>query len=361
MRARVTPLKDPVWRDVGGWVECANNALEPNPFFEPDWLMPAVEYLGVQGAALVMAEHGGRIEACVPYFEAQASGPRATRQRRILYTRVVPAAIAVGTPLVTPDGGLEALACVMDELGRQARCRGADLVVWEWLAADGQVVPLLRQAAAGSGTSLASFDWWERGLLRRQRDSSGKYWLDGIGGHRQRTIRQHANRLAAALGTEPMVRVRTDFAAADAFVRLEASGWKGDGAGMAFDRQPGTRLFFTTVCERYLARGRMWFLSLEGPAGPLAMLCCIRSGEGVFAYRTAYDEEYARFGPGVQVFLAAMEHFDQGTDAAWMDCCSASGNQHLLGLFPDRRTITTMISRVRARPHEHLAVPIAGR
>ena len=91
-----------------------------------------------------------------------------------------------------------------------------------------------------------------------------------------------------------------------AFLRLEASGWKRRRpGGLAFRRRPATTRFFEAVCSRYMRDGRMWFLSLEGRGAPLAMICCVRAGEGVFAYRTAYDEALAKFGPGVSVATAA--------------------------------------------------------
>jgi hypothetical protein len=143
--------------------------------------------------------------------------------------------------------------------------------------------------------------------------------------------------------------VRTDGGAVDAFLRLEASGWKGNQPdGLALWREATKTKFFEVVCGRYIDDGRMWFLSLEGEDGPIAMICCLRAGAGVFAYRTAYDEDLAKYGPGVQVFLAAMEHFDSETDARWFDTCAARDNQHLLGLFPDRRMMATVMFRAAA-------------
>jgi hypothetical protein len=133
-------------------------------------------------------------------------------------------------------------------------------------------------------------------------------------------------------------------------MQLEASGWKGhESEGLALGREVRASSFFETVCDRYIKEGRMYFLSLEGNEVPIAMICCVRAGEGLFAYRTAYDEKLAKYGPGVEVFLAAMEHFDRETDASWFDTCAVRDNQHLLGLFPDRRTMATVMFRVPGR------------
>jgi hypothetical protein len=46
------------------------------------------------------------------------------------------------------------------------------------------------------------------------------------------------------------------------------------------------------------------------------MICMVRAGEGEFAFRTAYDEDLAKFGPGVEVFVDAMQQFERSTDGA---------------------------------------------
>jgi hypothetical protein len=356
MRARIVAPNDLTSMELARWSECAASSLEPNPFFEPNWLLPALEYLNESPTAmLVLAEHKGSVQACVPIVEVTADENSAGGHGKhsALETRVAPTAVTLATPLVTAEGGCEALACVMMEIGREADRRGAGLVIMEWVGYDGPIALLLKEVAAETQHLLVEFDVWERGFLRRRVGDEECYWLRGIGKNRSRTIRQHRRHLDAALGMSRSLRARTDGAAVDAFLRLEASGWKAHRPdGLAFWRHAATTKFFKAVCGPYLDDGRMWFLSLEENEAPVAMICCIRAGEGIFAYRTAYDEDLARFGPGVETFLAAMEHFDRETDACWFDTCSARDNQHLLGLFPDRRTMATVMFRV---PSSHNA------
>ena len=354
MEVRVVSLRELTDEDLAGWNRCAADALEANPFFEPDWLLTALGRLGESPtASVVLVGRGDTIDAVVPVADVVADGPGAAgpESHAALLTRVAPTAVALGTPLITAEGGLDAATCLLTALVCEAEHRGAGLVVMEWLGDDGPVVELLREAAARTDRHLIEFDSWDRALLRRG-DGVGTgdgqpYWLRGIGKNRRRTIRQHRRHLAAALGSDLVVRRRTDTAAVDRFLALEASGWKGQAAdGLAFGRESCSTLFFEDVCCRYLRSGRMWFASLEGPDAPIAMICLVRAGNGVFAYRTAYDESYAKHGPGVEVFLAAMEQFVQDEDAGWLDTCSAPGNDHLLGLFPDRHAMATLMVRV---------------
>ena len=350
MQARVVAPTELTSSDVAGWSACAAASIEPNPFFEPDWLLPALAHLDESPATvLVLAEHDGAVHACVPIATSafEEDGVGGGRTHSTLVTRVTPTAIALGTPLVTADRALDALTCIMNQIRWMAEECGAGLAVMEWVATDGPTAPLLKEAAIRTGHPLIEFDRWERGFLRRPPDYEDSYWLRAVGKNRRRTIRQHRRALDAAFGTTSRLRTRTDTAAIDAFLRLEASGWKGhEPGGRALRRQTGSATFFDEACRRYIDKGCLWFVSLECDGGPIAMICCLRAGDGVFAIRTAYDEGLARFGPGIEVFLGAMEHFDHETDAQWFDTCSDPDNHHLLGLFPDRRTMATMLFRL---------------
>ena len=365
MEVRVVSLRALTDEDLAGWNRCAAAALEPNPFFEPDWLLPALGRLGESPTArLVFVGHGDIVDAVVPVADVvvDATGVAGPGHHAALLTRVAPTAVALGTPLITAEGGLDAATRLVEGLECEARHSGAGLVVMEWVGDDGPVAGLLREATARADCHLVEFECWERALLRRlDGDVAGHvaagvaadapYWLRGIGKNRRRTIRQHRNHLETALGSDVVVRRRTDAAAVDQFLALEASGWKGHvPGGLAFGRESCSTLFFEDVSRRYLGSGRMWFASLEGPDAPVAMVCLVRAGNGVFAYRTAYDESFARHGPGVEVFLAAMEQFVLGEDARWLDTCSAPGNAHLLGLFPDRHAMATFMVRAPTAP-----------
>lgn len=284
-------------------------------------------------------------------------GTEAHRAHAALVTRVTPTVIPLGTPLVTTTGGREAAACLVKGLSEQAERVGADLVIMDWVGNDGPTAQLLRDVAAHATHPLLEFESWERALLRRRSGDDGQYWLRRVGKHRLRTIRQHRRHLDAALETSLGLRKRVDNAAIDEFLRLEASGWKGHRPdGLAFRRQEGPARFFDEVCRRYIDEGRLWFISLEAAGSPIAMICFVRAGEGEFAFRTAYDEEFARFGPGVQLFVDAMDDFARRTDACWLDTCSAPGNEHLLGLFPDRHAMATFMFRVPASARHTLTV-----
>jgi hypothetical protein len=73
VRTRLTTLADLSERDVGAWRDLSARALEPNPFAEPDFVLPAAGRLGAGGEALLTVEDGSDLTA-----ETYRSHERAT-------------------------------------------------------------------------------------------------------------------------------------------------------------------------------------------------------------------------------------------------------------------------------------------
>jgi CelD/BcsL family acetyltransferase involved in cellulose biosynthesis len=320
VQCRIVGPEELTTADLAAWSDCAAASLEPNPFLEPAWLLPAIEHLDESPTArLAIVEHDGAIHALAP-VEQIAAGHDATgapRGHSALVTRVTPTAVALGTPLVTHQGGADAARSLLAGLRREAARVGASHVILEWIGADGPIAPLLQGVLAHADHPLFQFDSWERAMLRRRPGDDAGYSLRNVGKNRLRTIRQHRRHLDEALGASPGVRTRTDLGAIDAFLRLEASGWKGHEAdGLALRQRDGAKAFFETACRQFLVEGRLWFHSLECDGEPIAMICMVRADEGEFAFRTAYDEDLAKFGPGVEVFVDAMQQFERSTDGA---------------------------------------------
>ena len=59
--------------------------------------------------------------------------------------------------------------------------------------------------------------------------------------------------------------------------------------------------------------------------------------------RTAYDEGYAKYGPGAMLIAAGTEYLLEHTDAQWLDSSTDKGNAFLLELLPERRNLSTLL------------------
>src|SRR4051812_50120245 len=99
---RMDEVGDP---EIRRWRELAARALESNPFFEPEFAMPASRRLGQEAALAVVASDAGDWIACLPVsFTARWKRLpiAAVTAWRHLYS-------FLGTPLVAPDAPEQAL------------------------------------------------------------------------------------------------------------------------------------------------------------------------------------------------------------------------------------------------------------
>lgn len=74
----------------------------------------------------------------------------------------------------------------------------------------------------------------------------------------------------------------------------------------------------------------------------VAMKCNLLAGDAVFCFKIAFDEEWARFSPGVLLEVENVERFHAG-EATWMDSCADPDNAMINRLWPDRRRISTLL------------------
>lgn len=317
-------------RDIESWSALAKNALEPNPFFEPEFVIPAAEHLGERRPSLMIVEAAGDWRACLPVH-------------RVRLGRVVPAVRAwchlycfLGTPLIDRDIALPAARSLLDG----AVGRGGRPLVLARLGDGGPAFTAIEQAAAELGLDTLFQSSYERAILVRQ---SGGEHCEGLSGRRRRDLDRLERRLETELGGEVTVVDEAERACAvDAFIALERSGWKGlEGTALASD--PRHVAFFREVCESFAARGRLELLTLEGAGRRAAMTCNLYSGEGGFCFKVAHDAELRRFSPGVQLERESMRVFHEQRTEHWQDSCADPENAMINRLWPDRRHITTMV------------------
>ena len=113
MRTRTIPIRDLSSSDEEAWRDLAVRSVEPNPFYEVDFLVPACRYLrDGKRIVLLVAEDAARFHACVPVRRNNLPGilsPPVIASWRHLYG-------FLGTPLVAPERGVEALSCLLTTL-----------------------------------------------------------------------------------------------------------------------------------------------------------------------------------------------------------------------------------------------------
>jgi CelD/BcsL family acetyltransferase involved in cellulose biosynthesis len=333
-------------RDSGHWRELAERAVEPNPFFEPDFLLPAWRELGSTAVRLLVLRGGEGWQGCMPVsVERMHRGPRCltTWQHSYLF---------LGTPLVDRDC-VDSFAAILAD---SARRRDHHRLLALQSVGDGAVLGAIRAAVAEKGGPHILYEEeFERAALRRRQDPD---YMSNLSARHRREMKRLQRRLGEELGGEVATVERSvGPEALDDFLRLEASGWKGrEGTAMAADG--GTESFFRQMCEGFAAAGRLQLLSLETDGRVAAMKCNVSAGDTLFCFKIAYDDELRQYSPGILLEAANIGVFHERRDEQLMDSCAQPGNKMINRLWTDRRRLTTIV--LGRRGPSRLTLGLAG-
>ncbi len=332
MRTRTISIRDLSPSDEEAWRDLATRSVEPNPFYEADFLVPACRYLRhAKGVVLLVAEDAGRLHACLPVRRATA--PRILRAPVISSWRHPYGFL--GTPLVAPERGVEAVASLLTTLTSAGPWRR--LVVLELIGDDGPIAAYFRRAAAELRLTVHVHTAWERAVFRCQ-DSVDPV-PPSVRKERRAKARQW-RRLSGDRGDPAVVDRVQEPDASSRFLALEASGWKGR-AGTALACRAKDAAFYREVTSRFRASGRLRLYSLEVGGETLAMQTDLCAGSCLFDWKVAYDERFARYGPGTQLQLRVVDLArEQGVH--WIDSCSDGEDERQLRLSADHRRIATL-------------------
>jgi CelD/BcsL family acetyltransferase involved in cellulose biosynthesis len=130
----------------------------------------------------------------------------------------------------------------------------------------------------------------------------------------------------------------------DDFLALERSGWKGR-EGSAIACRDENKRFLRQALRDAHADDRLQFRSLELDGRPIAMLINLLAPPGSFMFKTAYDEEYARFSPGLLLQIENLDMLER-PGVNWMDSCAAENHPMIDGLWTERRDIVRVTVRL---------------
>jgi CelD/BcsL family acetyltransferase involved in cellulose biosynthesis len=339
MKTRLMRVQGLSKDDEDAWRRLGGRALEPNPFVGPDFfLLSAQHFEGYADARVLIAQEGSEFLGVLPM--AGIDTPRIP-PRRVATVRGRPTAVSgLQTPLVDrtePDQTIDALVGALGRAATDQEWPG--IVLFDEIGTDGPVAASLRRVCEARRCPIFVKDSWERATVSR----TGQ-WADPVERKRRREVGRYQRQLAKDAGAEVTLVDRTQEPnACEDFLKMESAGWKGGERGQAFARYPDITTWFKDWHARSLATSQFTLLSLDVGSVPIAMHYFVRSGEGLFCFRMAFDEAYAKYSPGTVLLILAMAFLYENTDAEWIDSATHKGNVHMLGILPERRALSQLL------------------
>jgi len=243
------------------------------------------------------------------------------------------------TPLLRSGFESEALEAF---LGWLARDSGASLLRLHYLPGEGPFHCALLRHFERHPRLMHFTERYTRALFRPRRSAEG-YLRAAVPGRKLKEFRRLARRLADQGQLEYRQFGRGE-PAADwilAFLALEERGWKGR-AGTALASTPASRAWFERIALEAARRGRLLMHGLYLNGRALALSCKIRAGDGAYAFKIAYDEDYEQFSPGLLLELEQIVRMHGAARIGWLDSCAVPEHFMANRLWLDRRALETV-------------------
>lgn len=338
MQTRIVGLAALSDGDLAAWRDLAGRAAEPNPFFEPEFVLPVAEALAPGQVSLVVVEDDDGVwRACAP-VRRNARWRRTRLPCMELWTHIYS---GLEVPLVDRGAVTPAVAALLDALRRGPRVA---LVAMTQVPLEGPYHAAVHEVLR-EGPRALRVETYERAALRRRPEPT--YVAEAM----SRKRRHEVGRLRRGLEREhpdavAVVDRAGDEAAVADFLRLEASGWKGS-RGTAMGSIPAHARFFREMCGGFARQGRLQLFTLAVDGRPIAMVCALRAGDRLFTFKMAYDDDWSRWSPGRLAVVDYIAHFHHHTDAVLIDSIADAGNEYMKGLWPDRLALCTMLVPAR--------------
>ncbi|MCB2112321.1 MAG: GNAT family N-acetyltransferase [Parvularculaceae bacterium] len=316
------------------WRDLAANAAEPNPFFAPALLIPALAAFADETVRIALVrDERARLIALAPFAPARGYSKLPVRYLATwMHDHCFFAA-----PLIRRGREKDALKALFDLVegeGVFLRLRHLD--------ADGVLLAEARVAARSNSRRASISARFERALL--------------VGGFEADVClkaafkikkRKELRRLRARLEDLGALRLETLAPDGDAtlwaneFLLIESAGWKGGAQTALASSVEGRRFFVDAICRAHRDQILDFHrLTLNGRV-VAAIVNFIEGGAG-YSFKIAYDEDFAKYSPGVLLEIDMLRALEGRAGLSFMDSCAAADHPMINSLWRERRAIAAI-------------------
>ncbi|AZV19959.1 MAG: GNAT family N-acetyltransferase [Mesorhizobium sp.] len=320
---------------------CART-VEPNVFFNPRFLAPAMPRLEDREVRLAVIRDGdeyrNRLRLLVPFSVERPVVPLGVPVMRTWSSPFGP----LGTPLVDRDDPVGVVEDFFSMLSRP-HLKLPKVFVLADVRLDGPVASLLATVAEARGLTLVTTGQIQRPALESELDGDD-YLKASLRAHHYREFRRLKRRLGDLGKLEHVVaRGPEDIRhAIEGFLSLEAAGWKGrERTAMAIDR---FRAAFAREAVHRLAEQdmcRIHSLTLDGRT--IACLIVFVEAGIAYTWKTAYDETLASYSPGTLLMIEVTRQHLDDPNIMMTDSCAVPDHPVMSRLWAERKPMGTLV------------------
>ncbi|QKV20220.1 GNAT family N-acetyltransferase [Oricola thermophila] len=321
-------------------------ALEPNIFFAPRFLVPAMPRVDNRDVRLLLLQDGTEADAetrLLMPFSVEKSGFRIGPEvMRVWANEFGPS----GVPIVERRESSRIIDDLLATLADPGLALPKILVLPDVMM-DSAVIRTLRGVAIGRGLPVLTTGSVQRPFLQSELDS-----IDYLNANISKRSLRNFRRLRRHL--EEMGRFEYEIArsprdvriAMEEFLLLENAGWKGrQRTSLAADRYRAAfaREAVNNLAERDLVR--IHAFKLDGRV--IASLIVFVQAGHAWTWKTTYDESLAQYSPGTLLIMQSTEVHLEDPNIQVTDSCAVEDHPVVGRLWSERREFATMVIGLR--------------
>ena len=321
-------------------------AVEPNIFFNPRFLAPAMPRLDDREIRFMALrdeeEQRSRMRFLMPYSIEKPGFNVGVSVIRAWSTPFGP----LGAPLIDREDPVGVMEDVFDVLSRP-HLKLPEVILFPDMRVNGAAASAIRQVAIGRNLPVVTTEREDRPALQSKLDGDA-YIQQALGSHHRRDFERLERRLAKTGKFEYTesrhpddVRRRTE-----EFLSLEASGWKGrKRTAMAIDRFRAAFAREALYCLAERDMCRIHTLDLDGRA--IASLVVLRESGVAYTWKTAFDETYAKFSPGTLLMIDTTKKLLEDPNIIRADSLAIENHAVMSRLWTEKEPMATLAIGLR--------------
>lgn len=214
------------------------------------------------------------------------------------------------------------------------------------MSGEGATATILARLLGERGSTNCELKSAQRPKLAGGADPNA-YLEAALSSSTRKKLRQYRRRL----GERGKLELKTARSPADvrdaceAFLQLEAGGWKGRRRTALLSR-PEDAAFARGMLGAFADRGDATVYSLVLDGRPVSMQVVLRAGSTAFTWKTAYREALGEFSPGMLLFEDYTKAFLSDSRIASVDSCAYDETSFMAG-WSERQSVADFMFDVR--------------